>query len=47
MFRALLALNRGITECRNELIARFDSDDISVKDRCEKQLRELHIKIRD
>lgn len=36
-----LALNRGITECRNELIARFDSDDISVKDRCEKQLREF------
>lgn len=36
-----LALNRGITECKNELIARFDSDDISVKDRCEKQLREF------
>ena len=34
-----LALNRGITECKNELIARFDSDDISVKDRCEKQLK--------
>lgn len=36
-----LALNRGINECKNELIARFDSDDISVNDRCEKQLIEF------
>lgn len=36
-----LALNRGISECKNELIARFDSDDISVADRCEKQLNEF------
>ena len=25
-----LALNKGILECSNEIIARFDSDDISV-----------------
>lgn len=36
-----LALNVGILECRNELVARFDSDDISKKDRCEKQLKEF------
>ena len=33
-----LALQRGILECKNELIARMDSDDISVPDRCEKQI---------
>ena len=33
-----LALNEGIKISRNELIARMDSDDISKKDRCEKQL---------
>ncbi|MBR0081788.1 MAG: glycosyltransferase [Clostridia bacterium] len=32
------ALNIGIQECRHELIARMDSDDISRPDRCEKQL---------
>lgn len=32
------ALNVGIKECKNELIARMDSDDISMADRCEKQL---------
>lgn len=32
------ALAIGIKECKNELIARMDSDDISIKDRCEKQL---------
>ena len=32
------ALNIGIKYCKNELIARMDSDDISRKDRCEKQL---------
>lgn len=36
-----LALNAGINHCKNELIARFDSDDISTKDRCEKQLEEF------
>lgn len=32
------ALNIGIKKCRNQLIARMDSDDISRPDRCEKQL---------
>ena len=31
-------LRTGILECKNELVARMDSDDISRKDRCEKQL---------
>jgi glycosyltransferase involved in cell wall biosynthesis len=33
-----LALNAGLKECRNELVARMDTDDISKSDRCEKQL---------
>ncbi|NTQ65428.1 sugar transferase [Enterococcus faecium] len=33
-----LALNIGLKECRNELIARMDTDDYSKSDRCEKQL---------
>ena len=32
------ALRIGIKHCKNELIARMDSDDISRPDRCEKQL---------
>ncbi|MBR5416384.1 MAG: glycosyltransferase [Thermoguttaceae bacterium] len=32
------ALNRGIKFCKNELVARMDSDDISRSDRCERQL---------
>lgn len=32
------ALAKGIVASRNELIARMDSDDISVNNRCEKQL---------
>ena len=32
------ALNIGIKYCKNELIARMDSDDISCPERCEKQL---------
>lgn len=32
------ALNIGLKECKNELIARMDSDDISCNERCEKQL---------
>lgn len=33
-----LALNNGLKACRNELVARMDTDDISKPDRCEKQL---------
>ena len=33
-----LALQRGIEECKTELIIRMDSDDISIQDRCEKLL---------
>ena len=32
------ALNKGTQQCKNELVARMDSDDISYPDRCEKQL---------
>lgn len=35
------ALKEGVEACSNELIARFDSDDISVNDRCEKQISEF------
>lgn len=34
-----LALNEGLKECKNELVARMDSDDISLPTRCEKQLQ--------
>lgn len=34
-----LALNEGLKVCRNELVARMDTDDIAVLNRCEKQLR--------
>ena len=33
------ALNHGLKVCRNDLVARMDADDISVPERCEKQLR--------
>ena len=33
-----LALNRGLRVCRNELVARMDTDDCSKPDRCKKQL---------
>lgn len=33
-----LALNRGLAACRNELVARMDTDDISKPNRCEKQI---------
>ncbi len=33
-----IALDEGLAYCRNELVARMDSDDISLPERCEKQL---------
>lgn len=33
-----LALNEGLKVCKNELVARMDTDDISLPSRCEKQL---------
>lgn len=33
-----IALNEGLKYCRNDLVARMDSDDISMPDRCERQL---------
>lgn len=33
------ALNAGIKQCKHELVARMDSDDISMKERCERQLK--------
>ncbi len=34
-----IALDEGMKYCRNDLVARMDSDDISISDRCEKQLK--------
>lgn len=34
-----IALDEGMKYCKNGLVARMDSDDISLPDRCEKQLR--------
>lgn len=34
-----LALNVGLKVCRNDLVARMDTDDISKSERCEKQLK--------
>lgn len=34
-----VALNRGILECENELVARMDTDDIAYPDRFEKQIK--------
>ncbi len=36
-----LALNEGLKACKNELIARMDSDDISLPKRCERQIKEF------
>lgn len=36
------ALNIGLKACKNELIARMDSDDISIKNRCEKQINHFN-----
>lgn len=33
------ALNEGLKLCKNELVARMDSDDLSKKDRCQKQIK--------
>lgn len=33
------ALNIGLSQCRNELVARMDSDDYSLPDRCESQMK--------
>lgn len=35
------ALNYGLNYCKNELVARMDSDDIARHDRCEKQIKEF------
>lgn len=37
-----LALNEGLKKCRNELVARMDTDDISLENRCELQLEEFN-----
>ena len=34
-----MALNYGLEHCRNELIVRMDTDDISKSNRCEKQVK--------
>ena len=36
-----MALNEGIKECKNDIVARMDSDDFSKKDRIEKQLKAM------
>lgn len=38
------ALNVGLKECRNELVARMDTDDCSKPERCEKQLKRFEEK---
>ena len=35
------ALARGLKECKNELVARMDSDDYAIPARCEKQLKKM------
>lgn len=36
------ALDTGLKHCKNELVARMDSDDISKYDRCEKQIKRFY-----
>ncbi|CEN91461.1 glycosyltransferase [[Clostridium] sordellii] len=36
-----LALNKGLEVCRNDLVARMDTDDISLKERCQLQVEEF------
>lgn len=38
-----IALNKGLKVCKNELVARMDSDDIAVADRIEKQIYEFKL----
>lgn len=38
------SLNKGLRECKNRLVARMDSDDISAPTRCEMQLRRFEEK---
>lgn len=33
------AANIGLEQCKNELVAKMDADDLAVPDRCEKQLK--------
>lgn len=33
------ALERGLKECKNEFVARMDTDDVSLPTRCERQLK--------
>lgn len=35
------ALNAGLKECQNELVARMDTDDISIPERCELQIQKF------
>lgn len=35
------ALNEGLKACRNELVARMDTDDISIPERCEIQVQKF------
>ena len=37
------SLNLGLSNCKNELVARMDTDDISKPNRCEKQLEQFEI----
>ncbi|MBQ7624451.1 MAG: glycosyltransferase [Clostridia bacterium] len=39
-----LALNEGLKVCRNELVARMDTDDVSKPNRCEIQLKRFEEK---
>lgn len=36
-----IALNAGLKECKNDIVFRMDTDDISTNDRCEIELREF------
>lgn len=38
-----LALNEGLKKCRNELVARMDTDDISLPERCKIQVNQFKI----